>query len=406
MDFVTLLTCCAVAEACLATALMSSGYAKDRPGWQTWALSLAMRAGAYLLYVMPVFVVEWTYHQPTQFAAVLLILVSAAVSMKGTTEFLGLSAPRVRDLAPLVAIATAYVLAFAVFDSPRWRIATVSTGLAFGLGWSNWKIVRQAIGSAPERRFVVAALSLWVVILLVRAVNVLALPTAATATAISVASLQPWFFIGYLIAVITTVVGLIGLRSSVITGHLEESRAEAERRVNTDMLTGLMSRAAVLGEAQRMFVALHASKESKASMSILMLDCDHFKSINDRFGHFVGDLALKELGNATRKVLPAGAVAGRFGGEEFIVLLPSELVPASLDIAQALRLAVRGINLESGRRKVALSISIGAATSAPEDQTVQDILNRADAALLQAKTKGRDQVVSGFATLGSYPPPT
>ena len=92
-------------------------------------------------------------------------------------------------------------------------------------------------------------------------------------------------------------------------------------------------------------------------------------------------------------MLPAGALAGRFGGEEFIVFLPSELVPASLEIAQALRLAVRGINLESGRRKVAVSISIGAATSSSGDQTVQDILNRADAALLQAKTKGRERTV-------------
>ena len=139
-------------------------------------------------------------------------------------------------------------------------------------------------------------------------------------------------------------------------------------------------------------------------MAVLMVDCDHFKSINDRFGHFVGDLALKELGRATRAALPEGALAGRFGGEEFIVLLPSALVPASLDIAQALRLAVRDIALESGRRKVALSVSIGAATVSPEDQTVQDVLNRADTALLQAKTKGRDQVVSGFAPLSGHPP--
>ena len=401
MDFVTLLTCCAVAEACLAAALVSSGHPKDRSGWQMWALSLSMRAGAFLLYLLPVFVPNWSFHQPTQFVAVMLILFSAAVSMKGTAEFLGITPPRWPDFAPLALIMMAYVLAFTVFDSPRGRIAWVSTGLAYGLAWSNWKIVRKSIGSAHERWFVVIALSLWVGVLLARVANVLVLPAAATATAISVASLQPWFFIGYLIAVITTVVGLIGLRGSEVMGHLEQARLEAERRVNTDVLTGLMSRAAVLGEAERMFSALATSKQS---MAVLMVDCDHFKSINDRFGHFVGDLALKELGRATRGVLPEGASAGRFGGEEFIVLLPSALVPASLDIAQSLRLAVREIALESGRRKVALSVSIGAATVSSEDKTVQDVLNRADAALLQAKTKGRDQVVSGFASLSDHLP--
>ena len=401
MDFVTLLVCCAVAEACLAAALVNSGHGKELSGWQTWALSLSMRAGAFLLYLLPVFVPAWSFHQPTQFLAVMLILLSAAVSMKGTAEFLEVVPPRWPDLAPLALIIFAYGLAFTVFDSPRGRIALVSTGLAYGLAWSNWKIVRKSIGSAHERWFVVTALSLWVVVLLARVANVLVLPAAASATAVSVASLQPWFFIGYLIAVITTVVGLIGLRGSEIMGRLEQARVEAERRVNTDTLTGLMSRAAVLGEAERMFLALAASRES---MAVLMVDCDHFKSINDRFGHFVGDLALVELGRATRAVLPQGALAGRFGGEEFIVLLPSALVPEALDIAQALRQAVREIALESGRRKVALSVSIGAATVSPEDQTVQDVLNRADTALLQAKTKGRDQVVSGFARLSDHSP--
>lgn len=400
MDFVTLLTCCAVVEACLAAALLNSGPVEDRSGWRTWALSLSMRAGAFLLYLLPIFVPAWSFFQPTQFVAVMLILVSAAVSMKGTAEFLGNPPPRWYDLAPLMLIIFCYGLAFTVFDSPRGRIAWVSLGLAYGLAWSNWKIVRKSIGSARERWFVVTALSLWVGVLVARVANVLVLPAVATTTAVSVASSQPWFFIGYLVAVITTVVGLIGLRGSEIMGHLEQARLEAERRVNTDVLTGLMSRAAVLGEAERMYQALPASKQS---MAVLMVDCDHFKSINDRFGHFVGDLALKELGRATRAVLPEGALAGRFGGEEFVVLLPSALVPASLDIAQALRLAVREIALESGRRKVALSVSIGAATVTLEDQSVQDVLNRADKALLQAKTKGRDQVVSGFAPLSDHP---
>lgn len=396
MDFVTLMTCCAVAEGCLAAALVNSGEANHRSGWQTWALSLAMRSGAFLLYVVPVFVSDWAYAQVSQFVAVLLILCSAAVAMKGTTEFLGAPAPRLADLAPLGLILAGYALAFTVFDSPRGRIALVSVGLAYGLAWSNWKIWHQAIGSRHERGFVLTALSLWIFVLLARVTNVLVLPVDATATAISVASLQPWFFIGYLMAVITTVVGLIGLRGSEIMGHLEAARAQAEQRVNTDVLTGLMSRPAVLGQAQRMFDTVSASYQS---MAILMLDCDHFKSINDRFGHFVGDQALQELGRAMRSVLPPGVVAGRFGGEEFIVLLPPEFVDQVMDIAQNLRLAVRAIALESGRRKVALSVSIGTAVLLSEDQSVQDILNRADAALLQAKTQGRDRVVSGFAPL-------
>lgn len=393
MDFVTLMTCCAVAEACLAAALANSGSTEDRSGWRTWALSLGMRSGAFLLYLSPVFLSEWQFRETTQFVAVSLIFFSAAVSMQGTAEFLGISPPRWTDIAPLGVMLVAYTIAFTVFDSPRWRIALVSLGLAYGLGWSIWKIIGQrAMGSVRERGFVVAALGLWVGVLLARAANVAVLPTAATATAISVASLQPWFFIGYLMAVVTTVVGLIGLRGSEIMHRLEAARAQAERRVNSDELTGLMSRAAVLGHAERMFTAL---SQSKKSMAVLMVDCDHFKAINDRCGHFVGDLALKKLGSAAREVLPEGALAGRFGGEEFMVLLPPDLVPTAADIAQALRLAVQAINLDSGRRQVALSISIGVAKLLPDDDTVQDIFNRADAALLRAKSNGRNQVMLG-----------
>lgn len=396
MDFVTLLTCCAVVEACLACALVNSGPAEDRAGWHKWALSLGMRASAFLLYLTPVFVPTWGFPGPTQFVAVMLILISAGISMKGTAEFLGIAAPRWADLAPLAALIAAYTLAFIVFESSRWRIALVSTGLAYGLAWSVVKIFHKSVGSPRERWFVLAAMSLWVTVLLARVFNVLALPASASENAISVASTQPWFFLGYLIAVTSTVVGLIGLRSSKIMGYLEDARSEAESRVNTDALTGLMSRAAVLGEANRMFEQLGTSNHS---MAILMLDCDYFKSINDRFGHFVGDLALKELGRAMREVLPVGAMAGRFGGEEFLVLLPTSLVPQSIDIAQALRRSVSAIKLESGRRQVVLSVSIGAATASPDDRTVQDVLNRADKSLLLAKAQGRDQVVSSFGSI-------
>lgn len=393
MDFVTLMTCCAVAEGCLAAALANSGSTEDRSGWRTWALSLGLRSGAFFLYVLPAFVPGWRLSETTQFAAVQLIFLSAAVSMRGTAEFLGIPLPRQRDFVPLVAMVVAYTFAFTVFDSPSWRIVLVSGGLAYGLGWSTQKIAaRYGQGSARERWFVVGALSLWIGVLLARAANVLMLPTTATATAISVASLQPWFFIGYLMSVVTTVVGLIGLRGSEIMHRLELARTQAERRANTDELTGLMSRIAVLGHAERMFTALSASNDS---MAVVMVDCDHFKTINDRHGHFFGDLALKKLGSTMRRVLPVETLAGRFGGEEFIVLLPPHLVASAAEVAEALRLAVRAIHLDSGRRQVSLSISMGVAKSHPNDESVQDVLNRADRALLQAKGKGRDQVVVG-----------
>ncbi|MFN3377680.1 MAG: GGDEF domain-containing protein [Burkholderiaceae bacterium] len=170
---------------------------------------------------------------------------------------------------------------------------------------------------------------------------------------------------------------------------------ELQRLATTDMLTGLANRRAFLERAQ---LALQHHQASGDPLALLMLDIDHFKSINDRFGHLEGDQVLGLFARTLQTLLPPEGLAGRLGGEEFSVLLPGLGMPEARAVAQALLGAVRAMDLSSapavlhsGRR---LTVSIGLACARAEDRSLHDLMDRADQALYLAKHRGRDQIAS------------
>ena len=134
--------------------------------------------------------------------------------------------------------------------------------------------------------------------------------------------------------------------------------------------------------------------------SLWMIDIDHFKAVNDTYGHHGGDVALQSLMATSRQTLRDWDIVGRMGGEEFAVLLPETDAKQSLDVAERLRLAVAAthIPLENGA-VVRLTISTGVATANDSDTTVNTLLERADKALYAAKNSGRDKVCEALATL-------
>jgi len=129
---------------------------------------------------------------------------------------------------------------------------------------------------------------------------------------------------------------------------------------------------------------------------------DHFKNINDRFGHAVGDIALKQLAVLMQKHMREVDRVGRFGGEEFVVLAPGlELVQAMV-VAERLRAYVAATPVHHASGSVGLSVSIGIAQWAGDQEDVSQLLRRADEALYVAKEQGRDRVEpSGFAQLAA-----
>lgn len=162
------------------------------------------------------------------------------------------------------------------------------------------------------------------------------------------------------------------------------------RRAYTDYLTGVANRAHVFQQGNRMF---RRAKRKNRQLAVVLIDIDHFKQVNDRFGHEVGDRALVATVTTVQNCLNGGELIGRLGGEEFIVILPGHELQEARERAEEFRKAVTS---EAGFRyrgdaRVHFTVSLGvAAQTAAED--FQSLVNRADAALYHAKADGRDRV--------------
>jgi diguanylate cyclase (GGDEF)-like protein len=129
-------------------------------------------------------------------------------------------------------------------------------------------------------------------------------------------------------------------------------------------------------------------------MSLLMIDIDHFKSINDRFGHAAGDAAIRDVSARIVASLPAGASAGRLGGEEFALLLPGMRVADAVVLGETLVTQTAATTFAFEVQSIGYTISVGA-TQAIGGEDFDHFVARADAALYRAKVEGRNRLVAG-----------
>ncbi|MDF3217976.1 GGDEF domain-containing protein [Mesorhizobium sp. M7A.F.Ca.CA.001.09.2.1] len=167
----------------------------------------------------------------------------------------------------------------------------------------------------------------------------------------------------------------------------------------TDSLTAVLNRGAfsMLVEA---YLEQTRKQEQTRSGALLIIDADHFKSINDRLGHDCGDQALKLIAQAIKGQLRGGDIVGRIGGEEFGVFLPGVDPSQSWVVAESIRRRIREMEFSPGGRPCPLSVSIGG-TSFTGPITYEEIFSAADKRLYTAKSNGRDQV--SFDPAGATP---
>ncbi|HDS3853052.1 TPA: diguanylate cyclase [Legionella pneumophila] len=158
-----------------------------------------------------------------------------------------------------------------------------------------------------------------------------------------------------------------------------------------DPLTGLYNRRYL---EDFLFKQLHQAERTKASFAILMLDLDHFKKINDTFGHDAGDLVLKELGQILNSDVRLGDIAARYGGEEFVLLLYDIDAQAAKMKAENLRSAISNLQVKYGAQPVGqITASIGISIYPDDAKSPTELIEAADKALYQAKSKGRNKVI-------------
>ncbi|MFI6301050.1 diguanylate cyclase [Amycolatopsis thailandensis] len=182
----------------------------------------------------------------------------------------------------------------------------------------------------------------------------------------------------------------------VLVVHRSVLLRQLEIAANIDGKTGVLNAHAwhMLGERE-----LSSAARAKSKLGVLMLDLDHFKHVNDVYGHLAGDVVLKVVATTISEHVRDYDSVGRFGGEEFVVLLPGATETEVIPVAERVRQAVMAIEVEvgtvSGPRTVrGLSVSIGAAVYPTGGTVLERLLHVADSALYQAKRSGRNRVVS------------
>jgi len=171
----------------------------------------------------------------------------------------------------------------------------------------------------------------------------------------------------------------------------ETMQTELKSLARTDPLTGVNNRLALVEVAGR---ALDAAVGDGRPLGVLMLDVDHFKAVNDRFGHGGGDQVLLSLVERIQRVLGRGDVIGRIGGEEFVVLSPGHGLRHTRVLGERIRAEVEGAQLTLDGRAFGMTVSVGVTEAAPAERNVTALLQRADAALYAAKRAGRNRVVA------------
>jgi two-component system cell cycle response regulator len=172
------------------------------------------------------------------------------------------------------------------------------------------------------------------------------------------------------------------------------------RDATIDPLTGALNRRDFLAKGS---AEITRAKRYRRACTLLMLDIDHFKNINDRYGHQAGDEALRQFTATSKEMLRENDIFGRIGGEEFAVILPETTLDGARKLAERLRRQVSELEMVTpgsspgSEHRFAFTVSIGVAELAKSDDDIDCFLKRADQALYTAKKRGRDQVVVAAA---------
>jgi len=166
-------------------------------------------------------------------------------------------------------------------------------------------------------------------------------------------------------------------------------KEKLERLANFDSLTGLYNRRAILGKLHEL---INLANRYKEDFSLVMLDIDHFKRVNDRYGHLTGDEVLEKIAALIRRNIRDTDTVGRYGGEEFIIILPQTNLSSAWGVAERLRTIIEKAEMKDPAGTVfAITVSQGLA-GWERDEDATSLISRADEALYKAKEKGRNRV--------------
>ena len=382
LDSRTIMVMIAVLALMLSGLLALAGlHARNVRGIGLWALAslfISMSMSLAILPITPLTAGWW------------LVLASVLISSSAVLQYLGIRAfmekePDWRFPLLVVSIVIAQTVWFSVID-PNIRFRVIANSLAF-----------VAINAACARMLLVPAAqplrtAYWLtgasfaIISLMLAVRVLvmALSIGQHYTLYSALPVNDMTFFIIIVAELCLSFGFVLMLNYRLAGELQHL---AER----DALTGAFNRRSLEGEAERM---LARAARTMDPLTVMMIDVDHFKAINDTYGHAVGDEVLKRLASIAQKTIRGGDYFARYGGEEFCILLPSVTEDQAEGLAERLRSRYAEMILEHDGAKIRSTISIGIADSSHAGSDFSVLFKAADKALYRAKEEGRNRVAA------------
>jgi diguanylate cyclase (GGDEF)-like protein len=361
-----------------ATAVMlwaARAEADERSGLGIWTWAVTIQAAAYLLLANAGRLPVWL----TAFGGNALGATSVALFYAAIRRFLQRPQPR-WPLGVMVAV----VAMTGALAGEKYEVATIFNGYVYGAvqllnGWALLSS-RQAVSPRVQRPVALFYLAMGLV-----------LPLRATALALQGSGVdylhhplswqEPIYAFGFLFVIVTNLGFLL----------MCKMRAEADVRLQamTDELTGLANRRAL---DRAIAEALQTAERTQRPFAVAMVDVDHFKRINDRFGHSTGDTVLADFATRLRAGVGPEDLPFRYGGEEFSVLLPGVDLTGAMLVAEHLRQQVARPASADGMQPI--TASLGVAAWQPGD-TADALLRRADQGLYRAKALGRDRVEAG-----------
>jgi len=171
---------------------------------------------------------------------------------------------------------------------------------------------------------------------------------------------------------------------------LRNARGLMEKMATTDELTGILNRKQLMTRFEEEF---HEHKRQKSEVACILVDLDHLKKINETYGHSAGDSVLKEFARVTKSFIRIYDVFGRYGGEEFMILIPFTGLPQAMTLAERIRKTIaEKFTVKSGSGDhIRLTVSLGVTSLREGDESIDVIAKRADEALTKAKQAGRNR---------------
>ena len=378
-DVPTLLLITILSSVVMAGALLLLGWRNRQDGLQYWAAALLLAAAGYVLFLLRGLI-------PDVFSVVLgnvLVSASFALLLAAVRCFHALP---MRWLAVLAPAACMVPLILGVGDNFSLRVSLVGGVMllqVLWLLWLLWTLGQHRVDRGGRgAQLLMAGMALEALVLLARTISGVLIFQESSGF-LQGNAVQTYSFMTAFVGLLVTSMGFV---------FMGKDRADAinHRLAAVDDLTGVANRRAIIAALD---LDVARAVRSREPLALMMLDIDHFKQVNDRWGHQAGDAVLRAVAQGLQQRVRAQDLIGRYGGEEFLLVLPHTAREGAQQLAQELCAAVQATPCTWGEESIPVTVSIGVFAGCLEPGVQSDqLLQAADSAMYRAKAAGRNAV--------------